>query len=258
MTIEYKKSIIYYTITGEGPTILLLHGFMESMAMWLPFLNQLSKKRKVICIDLPGHGQSGCIGHIHSMEGMADAVFAVLQNEDITQISCIGHSMGGYVALALAKKHPRLFHELCLMNSTFEADSDQRKALRRKANELAKTNYKTLATTSFTNLFATESRSKYKGEIQNALEVALKTPLRGYIASQEGMIRRENLFSVFKNLKAKKALIISWKDWVVDGSYLKSKCINTDISVVEFSEGHMSHIENKQELSYFFKRFIEI
>ncbi len=257
MIVDYKNSSVYYTIQGQGETILLLHGFLENSDMWKPFLSQLSKNHRVICIDLLGHGKSESIGYVHTMDDLADAVFSVLQTENIQKIKCVGHSMGGYVALALTEKHPELFDSLCLMNSTFEADDAERKALRKRANEMAKNHFESLVRTSFTNLFAPESQQKFEVEIKDALDVALKTSIQGYIACQEGMRIRPNRYDVFKNLNAKKVLIISKKDWVVNAELLKEKSKNTDIKIEEFSEGHMSHIENKKELSYFFKHFIE-
>ena len=68
---------------------------------------------------------------------------------------------------------------------------------------------------------------------------------------------RPNRFEVFKNLKCNKLIIIGKKDNVVDGEKLIHKIEGTTIDYIEFSEGHMSYIENKSELSYFIKQFIE-
>jgi len=256
MFISYNNCKIHSTLQGKGETLLLLHGFLENISMWDDFTEQLSETHQVLCIDLLGHGKTDCLGYVHSMDVMAEAVFAVLNHINIKHLSCVGHSMGGYVALAMAEKRPTIFNALCLMNSTFEADSPERNELRLRANSMAKTNFDNLVRLSFTNLFAPESKLKFLSKFEAALNLALKTPVQGYIAAQEGMRIRPNRFEVFKNLKAKKALIISKKDWVVDAELLKSKVLNTDIEVVEFSEGHMSHIENKDNLSSFFTHFL--
>lgn len=257
MTLDYKNCNIYYTVHGKGETIVLLHGFLENVDMWAAFVPELSKNNRVICIDLLGHGQTGCLGYVHTMETMADVVYDVLQHETIEKATFIGHSMGGYVALALAEKQPQLFKGLCLMNSTFEADDADRKKLRTRANKMAQTNYKNLIRLSFANLFAQKSKISFKYEFENALNLALKTPLQGYISAQEGMKLRSDKFEVFEALEAKKAIVIGKKDAVINGGILISKIKDTTIDYVAFSEGHMSHIENKDELSSFFMRFIE-
>lgn len=257
MTLDYKNSKINYTVKGKGESVVLLHGFLETIEMWADLLPVLSQTHQVICIDLLGHGKTECLGYVHTMEDMAEAVFSVLKHLKIESAVFIGHSMGSYVALALAEMKPKLFKGLCLMNSTFEADDKDRKLIRTRANKMAQTNYNTLVQLSFSNLFAPESKEKFKTEYNSALQIALQTPVQGYIAAQEGMKLRPNRFDVFKNIKGKKLIIIGKKDSLINGDNLINKIKNTSINYVEFSEGHMSHIENKSELTYNIKRFVE-
>jgi pimeloyl-ACP methyl ester carboxylesterase len=257
MILKYKNSTIHYTISGEGSAIVLLHGFLENVAMWNNLIPEFMTNHKVICVDLLGHGESDCLGYVHTMEDMADAVLEVLNHLKINKANFIGHSMGGYVALALAEKQPLLFAGLCLMNSTFEADSNERKTLRTRAIKMAHTNYESLIRISFANLFVPESREKYELEYRRALDLALQTPVQGYIAAQEGMKLRSNRLDIFKDLSGKKLIIVGKKDSLIECEKLFNEILNTDITFKKFSEGHMSHIENKSELSYFLKRFIE-
>jgi pimeloyl-ACP methyl ester carboxylesterase len=257
MILKFKNTDLYYTKSGEGPTVVLLHGFLETTQMWKALIPELSKQHQVFAIDLLGHGQTGCIGYVHSMEDMAEAVFAVLNHHNINKAIVIGHSMGGYVALAMAEQQPELFKGLCLMNSTFEADDKERKRIRTRANKMAKTSYESLIRLSFANLFAPESREIFKKEYEAALELALTTPVQGYIAAQEGMKLRPNRFEILKHLKTKKLIIIGEKDSIIDGGKLINTIKDTTIAYIKFSEGHMSHIENKYELSYTIKHFIE-
>ena len=257
MILEHKNITINYKVSGKGSPVVLLHGFLETLEMWGDLTSEISKTHQVISIDLLGHGKTDCIGYVHTMDDMADAVFVVLNHLKIKRSRFIGHSMGGYVALALAEKKWQVFEGLCLMNSTFEADSKALKLLRTRANKMAQTNFENLVRLSFANLFALESKEKFKKEYEKALQLALQTSVQGYIAGQEGMKLRPNRFEVFKNLKCNKLIIIGKKDAVVDGEKLIHKIEGTTIDYIEFSEGHMSYIENKSELSYFIKHFIE-
>ncbi|MEN8886752.1 MAG: alpha/beta hydrolase [Winogradskyella sp.] len=257
MLLNYKNIKIKYTVSGEGDAVVLLHGFLETVAMWTDFIPVFSKNHKIICIDLLGHGQTECLGYVHTMEDMADAVLAVLQHLTIKEAKFIGHSMGGYVALALAENRPQLFSGLCLMNSTYEADDDARNKLRLRANEMAKTHFESLVQMSFTNLFAPESKAKFQQQFDEALEMALQTPLQGYIAGQEGMRLRPDRFHIFKNINGEKLIIIGKKDTVINSKKIIKAIDNTAINYAELSEGHMSHIENKSELTYILNRFIE-
>ncbi|OZV70962.1 alpha/beta fold hydrolase [Winogradskyella aurantia] len=254
---DYKNIKVNYTINGNGPALLLLHGLLEDSTMWEPFIEVLSAHHCVICIDLLGHGKTDCLGYIHTMEAMAEAVVSVLEHQTIKKVKIIGHSMGGYVALALAEAHPALISALVLMNSTFEADSEERKLLRTQAIATAKKHYKRLVQLSFANLFAAESRTRFKEAYTDALKIALKTTRKGFIAAQEGMKERPNRLEIFEQINGKTAIVVGRKDTLIDRKGLKYAIRNTNAVWLELSEGHMSHIENKSELSYFLKHFIE-
>lgn len=257
MILNYKNSSIHYKVEGQGDAVVLLHGFLESVDMWHNLVAEFPQKNQIICIDLLGHGKTDCIGYIHTMEAMADAVLAVLEHLNIKNAHVIGHSMGGYVALALADKKPDIFKGLCLMNSTYETDDNARKLIRTRASEMAQQNYEILVKMSFANLFTPESKDTYKDAYEKALQLALRTPQQGYIAAQEGMKLRPDRFDILKNLKCKKLIIIGKKDSLIEGDKIVNQIKNTDIDFVEFSEGHMSYIENKSDLSYNILHFIE-
>jgi pimeloyl-ACP methyl ester carboxylesterase len=257
MILEHKGIQINYHVEGTGEVVVLLHGFLENSTMWKNLIPDIIKNHKTISIDLLGHGKTGCLGYIHSMELMAEAVDAVLNHLKIEKSICIGHSMGGYVALAYAEKNPDALNGICLMNSTFEADDNERKLLRTRANKMVKTNFENMVRMSFTNLFSNESKITYKKELEIALHEALKTSLQGYIACNEGMKIRKNRGHLFKKLPIKKAIIIGIKDPVIEPDTIKKALNNSDVEIIEFPDGHMSHIENSKELTYNIMRFIE-
>ncbi|GGG38703.1 alpha/beta fold hydrolase [Bizionia arctica] len=257
MILEHKGIPVFYTDQGIGEPIVLLHGFLENSSMWQDLIPEISKNHRAIAIDLLGHGQTGCLGYLHSMELMAEAIEAILLYLKIEKFTCIGHSMGGYVALAYAEKNPEALNGICLMNSTFLADNEERKILRTRANNMAKTNFENLVRMSFINLFSAESKELYSSEIKLALNEALKTPIQGYMAANEGMKIRRDRTQLFKILPIKKMLIIGKKDPLLDAEITKKILAKTTVEVVEFSEGHMSYIENKTELTYNTMHFIE-
>ncbi|MDG5490934.1 alpha/beta fold hydrolase [Psychroserpens sp. SPM9] len=257
MILHYKGIPVHYTDEGEGTVVVLLHGFLENLTMWNALKPTLLENHRIICVDLLGHGQTECLGYIHTMNDMAQAVLEVLQHLTIRAYTLIGHSMGGYVALALAEMNPVSVSGLCLMNSTYYADDEERKVLRRRANTMVQTNYEAMVRMSFTNLFSPESKITHKKELDEALAQALQTPLQGYMAAQEGMCIRDDKFDFFKSLNTKKAIIIGEQDPVVDGARILKETQDTSIICYELSFGHMSHIENKSELSYIIKHFVE-
>lgn len=256
-TLTFKKTKISFSTEGKGSAIVFLHGFLENSTMWNSVTKEFSKRNKVICIDLLGHGNTECIGYVHSMEIIAEAVEAVLTHLRIRKAILVGHSMGGYVALAFAEKNPDKVKGLCLMNSTSFADDDERKKLRTRANKMVQTNFESMVRMSFSNLFSEKSRESFKNEMQLALKEALQTPIQGYIACQEGMRIRPNRIAVLENNDFKKLFIIGKKDPVLKYQELVEEAKETNSETVIFEEGHMSHIEDKMELIEALKQFVK-
>ena len=142
--------------------------------MWKNYIELLSQKNRVITIDLLGHGKSECLGYIHSMEDQADMVHAVLLELKIRKAVLVGHSMGGYVALAFAELYPNIVKGLILLNSTSRADSDERKLNRERAIKAVKQNYTAFVRMSIANLFSEDNRERLTDEIEKVKKEALE------------------------------------------------------------------------------------
>lgn len=245
MILPYKGINISYTDEGKGNAMVLLHGFLENSTIWDTIKKEFKKEGRVITIDLLGHGQTGCLGYVHSMETMAEAVKAVIDYLKVEKFSIIGHSMGGYVAMALAEINPGLLDGLVLMNSTAKADSEEKKKNRDRAIEAVKKDHKSFIRLSISNLFRPKNRKIFVHEIQSLKDEALKIPLQGIVAALEGMKIRKDREGILQNLTCKKIIIIGKKDPVLDYESLLTQMQNVDIEIVECPDGHMSYIENK-------------
>ncbi len=257
MILEHKGASIFYNLSGAGKAVVLLHGFLENSTIWGSLIPDLSKKHKVICIDLLGHGQSGCLGYIHTMELMAEAVEAVLRHLKIRRCTIIGHSMGGYVALAFAEKNPDMVKGLCLANSTARADSEIRRKNRDRAISAIKTNHKSFIRVAITNLFRPKNRRIFSNEINNIKREAINMPVQGIVAALEGMKIREDREALLHFGPYKKMLILGKKDPVLNYQELLDQIKDTPVKLVEFPDGHMSFIENRGQFLHEIMHFIE-
>lgn len=253
----YKNSNIHFEEKGKGKAIVLLHGFLENSTMWSSISNELSKKYRVVCIDLLGHGNSENLGYVHTMEEQAEMVKAVLNHLRLRKYVLIGHSMGGYVALSFAKLYPQNLKGLCLMNSTALPDSDEKKVNRNRAIEAVKQNHKTFTRIAIPMLFSESNRSIFSSEIKNITNEALKISPQGIIAALEGMKVRSDLTSIYKDATFPILMIIGKQDPALEYTALIKQTENTNVQVVEFPDGHMSHFENKKELIEAFENFIK-
>src|SRR5690554_3713246 len=132
--------------------------------MWDFITEELSKKYRVFAFDLLGHGKSENIGYIHTMEDQVDMIHAVLSEHKIRKASFVGHSMGGYIALAFGELYPDNVKKIILVNSTSKADSDERKINRDRAIQAVKKSFSTFVKMSISNLFSEKNRVRLRSE----------------------------------------------------------------------------------------------
>ena len=216
--------------------------------MWDFYIPDFTKKNRVITIDLLGHGETECLSYVQTMEDNADAVHAVLAELRIRKAIFVGHSMGGYVALAFAELYPDTIKGLVLLNSTAKADSAERKINRDRAIIAVKQSFVNFISLSIANLFSEANRERLSSEIEKVKKEALKTPLQGIVASLEGMKIRPDRDVLLHLTPYPKLLILGEKDPVLNYEETKEQIENTAVKLVTFQDGHMSHIENQNQL----------
>ncbi len=252
-----NEDICYYT-AGRGRCVVLLHGFLGSSKVWNNIIPQLSKSYKVIVIDLPGHGQSNCLGYAHSMELMADSVFSVLKKLRIKKCVMVGHSMGGYVALAFANKYLSYLQGLCLFHSSSYADSEEKKKDRNRAIKIVKRSPKTFIKPMIKNLFAKRNLSYLKSELQTATEIALATPPKGIIAALVGMRDRTSSEQLLQKLQIPIMMVIGKYDGVLLENTLFKQyetVANKHLLYLKY-DGHFGMLENPNASANALRKFL--
>jgi pimeloyl-ACP methyl ester carboxylesterase len=122
---EFDKHQMGYIKTGAGPAVILLHGFGEDHHIFKSTVAALEKTYTVYTPDLLGTGMSlvNTFPSNFSIEYLADSIAALLQHEKIETCIILGHSMGGYVTVAFAKKYPQYLKGFGLLHSTALPDT---------------------------------------------------------------------------------------------------------------------------------------
>lgn len=210
--INFKGKNIHFVTAGNGPAMVLLHGFLESGEIWKNFARRLSRTFTVIVIDLPGHGSSDCTGDVQTMDDMAEAVHHVLKSMGITKCIMAGHSMGGYVTLAFAGKYPKLLRGFVLFHSHAAADSPETMASRERTISLVEKDRAGFIKNFIPGLFAPVNVKKFNAEIAILKELAGKTTKEGIIASIRGMKVRPDRQHVLVNSPVPVLFIIGKND----------------------------------------------
>jgi pimeloyl-ACP methyl ester carboxylesterase len=232
---------LHYTVQGEGPAWVFLHGFLESSTMWdyLPLDNLPIQQ---IRIDLPGHGWSFELLNTPSIELMALEVQRVLEHLAISKFSVVGHSMGAYVGLELSKM--RGFEHLILLNSNCWSDSEQKKQDRLRVANFVHQAKSHFIREAIPNLF---SNPQEQGQVIEALikEANCMTPEA--IAFAALAMRERTDFTEFVNAHPEKFTFIHGKlDRLVSVEELQAKI--TDPSIHLLDCGHMAHVEAREEV----------
>ncbi|WP_109436296.1 alpha/beta fold hydrolase [Aquimarina sp. AU119] len=258
MILAYKGIKINYSVFGKGTPVVFLHGFLENSTMWKETTIHLSKSYYCITIDLLGHGDTECLGYIHTMEDMAQAVKAVLDSLNIVKAIFIGHSMGGYVALASVDLFPDVVSGLVLLNSTSFPDSPERKTNRSRAIDIVKNNPNAFTSMAIANLFAEENRLVFAEKIKSIKNQASRMPLQGIISALEGMKIRKNRTSVLSNFNKPKVILAGIKDPVLPYSQNLKEAEQFKIDLVSFNGGHMSYLENEEEYINTLLKFLSL
>lgn len=186
----HRNARVGYDVAGSGPVVVLLHGFLEDRGIWKGLASEWATHHRVLTIDLPGWGGSEASGYVLTMDDMAHAVSAVLAAEGVDRCALLGHSMGGYVALAFAELYPEKLNALGLLHSSALPDSDTKKADRLRAIDAVRTDLALYCRVAIPNLFAPEARQRLSADIASLVQRASATAPMGVAASLHGMMQR--------------------------------------------------------------------
>lgn len=243
LSFEFRGARFAAWEQGRGTAVIFLHGFLEDSSMWQPLCEALPSRFRKIALDLPGHGQSGNLSYVHRMEDMAELVRALLRHLRLRKVHLVGHSMGGYAALAFAEKYPDLLRSIVLLNSTAYADSPERQAMRERAILLVKRNPSSFVRSAIPLLFAAKNRKRLKAEIAKATESAQGCSPQGILAALEGMKLRADR-EVILHFGPNPVLLVAAREDPVIPFVQSAKLAKAPrVETLFLPDGHMSHLE---------------
>jgi pimeloyl-ACP methyl ester carboxylesterase len=248
LLINQKK--INHTDSGSGIIIVLLHGYLESLEIWKEFSSELSNYYRVICFDIPGHGERDIRSEQHTMQDLATLLYNTLNELDINKCFMIGHSMGGYLTLMFHVLFSQKLLGFALFHSHPFADTEETKKKRKREIDLVNDGKKDLiAKTNIPNAFADTNLEKFKEDINHAIQIAVDTPAEGIIANLKAMMNRPDLSESLANTSLPFLFIVGEKD-----NYIDFKTVVPKVKLPEHSNlcilknsGHMGFIEEKNK-----------
>jgi pimeloyl-ACP methyl ester carboxylesterase len=252
--------VIHGNTSGSGTPILLIHGFCETSDIWSDLQTQLSSSYQVISIDLPGFGKSSFNATIQSLDEIANEISNFLLTKNISQCFVIGHSLGGYVALSLARNNPDMLLGFGLFHSTTFSDDEEKKKIRDKTVEFVENHGIELWAKGFiSNLFYSPNISHHQGSIKGLIKMVSQTKLEVFSAYSVFMKNRIDSTEFLKNYQKPIFLIAGEQDTLVSMS--QSRYIRDHITIGDSlilpETGHMGFIERTGKCISFIKTFLK-
>lgn len=258
ITIDAKK--IYYRSYGSGNPVLLIHGFGEDGTVWHETAKLLAHKHRVIVPHLPGSGKTELSDDM-SIEGMAGSIYQLLQQSDSSnKWVVIGHSMGGYITLALAEKYPQWLAGIGLVHSTAYADTAEKKQVRQRGIEFIRTNGSAaFLKQSIPNLFAPDFRTANGAFVNAFIEQYNYFSEVTLIAYYEAMMVRPDRTEVLKSFAKPVLFIIGKHDNAVpyaDSLQQTHLPVLSHIHILQ-SSAHMGFLEEPVKTNRALASFLE-
>ena len=247
-------------VTGEGLQVVLIHGFGEDLSLWDALSATLSHKYQVISLDLPGFGNSQPIEPPFTLFDIAEVVHNyITQTLQIKQFVVFGHSLGGYVSLALAKSFPQSVLAFGLINSTSFADTDEKKANREKTIEFINKFGTTFFLQAFVpNLFTPRNQKKLSKQVAKVLKMGIDLPdsvLTSYMLAMRNRPDLSYLLYQYENILLVGGLLdphFSYKDIMLEIELLKQ----FENGHIFKNVAHMSMIEAEKQLEFVVAEFL--
>ncbi|WP_159888524.1 alpha/beta fold hydrolase [Paenibacillus puerhi] len=241
---------ISYTEQGSGHPLVLLHGFCGSGAYWDEVVPLLDAHYRVIVPDLRGHGESGSPDEAYTIEGMADDIAALIDELGTEKAIVLGHSLGGYVTLALAERHSDKLRAFGLVHSMAFPDDEKGKAGRLQAKQtIREQGLSVFIEGLIPKLFAPAHLESMPEAVKQAKEIGLGTSPEGAMHTLDAMRERPDRNAVLQSMELPLLLVAGENDqiipvertFVVQGDYVTQRLIS--------GAGHMSMMEAPKELA---------
>ena len=259
ITINKNGSTLFYRLKGEGTAVMLVHGFGEDGQIWENQYLALQDRFRMIVPDLPGSGRSSMKDEL-SMDLMAVQLKELLDELKVDTCYMIGHSMGGYVTLAFAEQFPERLKGLGLFHSTAFADSEEKKAVRRRGIDFIETHGALkFQEQAIPNLFSDIFKQENPDKLPEFIEKYTNVQGEALVSYYEAMIKRPDRTHILKNFNKPLLFIMGEKDTAVPLEHSLRQCHLPRLSYIQIlrHSAHMGMLEEAKVSTGFIRKFLK-
>jgi pimeloyl-ACP methyl ester carboxylesterase len=260
--IEVDGARIAYDRFAEGvsgPTVVFLHAFPLNRMMWTPQLDVLRGNYEVVAPDMRGHGASEVTDGVITMERMADDIHGLVTDLKIAPVVIVGLSMGGYVALAYARKYAEDLAGLVLADTRATADTEEGRAARyAMIEDVAVTGPAGVAEKLLPKLLSAKTIEEEPTLVVEVRRMIETTSAAGIAGALAGMAERPDSTDVLASIGVPTLVIVGEEDAITPPSDAEAMAGAIDGARLERIEGagHLSNLERHSEFNALVKAFL--
>ena len=258
--LETEEQKTFYRINGTGKPVMFIHGFGEDGTIWNPIIDQLKDQYQCIIPDLPGSGKSEMKSGVWTIESFAENVRSILIHEEIETAVVIGHSMGGYISLALAEKYPDLLKGFGLFHSSAFADNEEKINTRKRGIEFIEEHGAAKFLEQATpKLFSEQFKKKNPQIIQEIIDRFTNFEDSSLVHYYEAMMQRPDRTHVLKNYSNPILFIMGEHDTAIPLADGLKQCHMPPLSYIHIlsDSGHMGMIEETKKCGEILITFLQ-
>jgi 3-oxoadipate enol-lactonase len=248
---------LYYEVHGSGEPVLLVHGFPLSGRLWGPAIALLQDRLKLIVPDLRGHGRSG-VGKDVTMARYADDLAALLDVAGVEgRVTVVGHSMGGYIAFELYRRHPERVRALVLVDTRAGTDTEGAAEGRREtARQALRDGSRVIADALVDRLFAPTTPDALR---ERWHEIMAATPPAGVAVALRAMAERPDSHPTLREIDRPVLVVVGADDAITppeEARRMHGAVQNSRLEVVP-EAGHMTPVEQPERFAGVLRDFVE-
>ena len=259
MRIAVDDATIDVLSEGSGDPIVLIHGFPFTRDLWDAQAQALSAHARVIRPDLRGMGRSSVPGGPYLMETLAGDIAAMLDSLSIDRATIVGHSLGGYVAMAFCRMYTERVTRLALVCSRLAADTAEAAKAREDLADRAEREDRidAIVDSYIPKQFAPSLLEKRASAVDRARAIAHQNNVAGSAAMLRGMAQRVEAYDIAEELLMPVLIVAGGADQIVSRSeaeQMRRAFPRAELEVLGGS-GHLPMLEEPDALSALLLRF---
>jgi pimeloyl-ACP methyl ester carboxylesterase len=249
---------IGYDDVGAGMPVAFVHGFPHNRTLWSPQVSALVDRARCIAPDLRGFGESSHHGPF-TIDQYADDVAMLLRSLGVERAVIAGLSMGGYVALALWRRHRSLVRGLVLAHTRAGSDTDEARGKRRALIDVARTRgASAVADGQVTGMLGKTTREKRPAMIDEVHRMLATASVEGIVGALEAMMARVDSTGTLPTIDVPTLVIVGSEDVLIprsEGDILREAIRGSRLEVIE-QAGHVSNMERPAAFNHVLSEFL--